>query len=123
MQLVVLRKLVPTISAHDSALAGHFADKRTYKRIKGLYFWSGISVDVRQWCRSCDVCFAHKVKPTRPHHAMQTDEVSEPVQRVALDILGPLNPPTSAGIRYILMVVDYLTKWAEAFPMPDQTAE
>jgi hypothetical protein len=45
------------------------------------------------------------------------------LQRVALDILGPLDPPTSQGNRYVLVIVDYLTKWVEALPMPNQTAE
>jgi transposase InsO family protein len=82
-----------------------------------------MSSDVRQWYRSCEVCCARKAKPTRPHHALQQDPVSEPLQRVAIDILGPLEPPTSAGNKYILVVVDYLTKWAEAYAMPNQTAE
>jgi hypothetical protein len=54
---------------------------------------------------------------------MQSDVVGEPLQRVAVDILGPLDPPTSKGSRYVLVIVDYLTKWAEAYAMPSQTAE
>lgn len=54
---------------------------------------------------------------------MQRQVVSAPLQRVALDIMGPLDPPTSHGNRYLLVVVDYLTKWVEAMPMKDQTAE
>jgi hypothetical protein len=49
------------------------------------------------------------------------DPVSEPLQRIAIDVLGPLDPPTDDGNRYVLVIVDYLTKWAEAYAMPDQT--
>ena len=42
---------------------------------------------------------------------------------MALDILGPLDPPTARGNRYIMVVVDYCTKWVEAMPMVDQTAQ
>ena len=45
------------------------------------------------------------------------------LQRVALDILGPLDPPIFRGNRYILVVVDYCTKWFQAMPMVDQTAQ
>ena len=37
--------------------------------------------------------------------------------------MGPLEQPTPRGNRYILMIVDYLTKWAEAYAMPNQTSE
>ena len=44
-----------------------------------------------------------------------------PLERVALDILGPL-PRSSRGNRYILVVADYFTRWTEAYPIPNQEA-
>jgi hypothetical protein len=44
------------------------------------------------------------------------------MDRWALDILGPL-PVTPRGNRYILVVTDAFSKWVEAFPLEDQTAE
>ena len=43
------------------------------------------------------------------------------MERVALDVLGPL-PVTERGNKYVLVVGDYLSKWTEAYPIPDQTA-
>ena len=39
--------------------------------------------------------------------------ISRPFQRIAMDMIGPLTP-TREGYRYILMVVDYATKYPEA---------
>ena len=44
------------------------------------------------------------------------------MERLAIDIVGPL-PETEAGNRYIMVVGDYFSKWMEAYPIPNQTAE
>jgi len=52
---------------------------------------------------------------------LQLHQVGAPLERVAMDILGPL-PPTRQGNRYILVIMDYFTKWPEAFALPNQEA-
>ena len=42
--------------------------------------------------------------------------------RVAVDVMGPL-PRTNKGNVYILSVIDYFTKWPEAYALPNQEAE
>jgi transposase InsO family protein len=53
---------------------------------------------------------------------MQVYNVGAPFERIAIDIMGPLPRPDS-GNRYILVVMDYFTKWPEAYPLQDQEAE
>ena len=40
--------------------------------------------------------------------------IDTPFQRVAVDIVGPLDPPTERGNRFILTMVDYATRYPEA---------
>ena len=53
---------------------------------------------------------------------MQMYHVGAPLERIAIDILGPL-PDTEQGNRYALIVMNYFSKWTEVHAMPDQTAE
>lgn len=43
------------------------------------------------------------------------------MERVGVDILGPF-PTTDQGNRYVLVAMDYFTKWPEAYAVPDQSA-
>jgi Integrase core domain len=38
------------------------------------------------------------------------------------DIVGPIDPPTSRGHRFILAAIDYFTKWAEAVSLKEVKA-
>ena len=48
--------------------------------------------------------------------------VGKEFDRVAVDVMGPLSL-TESGNKYIVVFLDYLTKWPEAFAIPDQTAQ
>ncbi len=76
--------------------------------------WPGLHVDVRKLCVSCPFCQKAKPASTQyaPLHSLPV--ISEPFSRIAMDIFGPLNR-TKKGNRYILVVIDYATKWLEAY--------
>jgi len=43
--------------------------------------------------------------------------MTEPFSRVAIDIVGPLNPPSDDGHKYILTLIDFATGFPEAIPL------
>ena len=49
--------------------------------------------------------------------------VDTPFEQVAVDLIGPINPPSSEGHRYILTLVDYGTRYPEAVPLKNATSE
>ena len=61
-------------------------------------------------------------KSQSPHYRakMLTDITGNTLQRVAMDILGPL--PTTESHKYVLVISDYFTKWAEALPLLNMEA-
>ncbi|CAC5405922.1 unnamed protein product [Mytilus coruscus] len=59
-----------------------------------------------------------KQPPSRAKSKMKQYHVGAPMERVALDIIGPF-PLSKKGNKYALIVSDYFTRWAEGYPMPD----
>ncbi len=104
-------------------MSGNFVYKCTLARARETFYWQGMDRDTRQYCYACTVCCGRKPRPTVPYHPVQRQVTTQPLQCVALDILGPLDPRTDSGNKYILVIVDYFTKWLCAVPMVDQRAE
>ena len=52
---------------------------------------------------------------------MQSIKTGYPLERIQIDILGPI-PETNKGNKYVAVVVDMYTKWPEAYALPDQEA-
>lgn len=44
--------------------------------------------------------------------------IETPFQRVGIDIMGPLKPCSARGNKYILTVVDFATRYADAVALP-----
>ena len=125
-QLVVpkeLRRQVMSVN-HESAFSGQLGAKKTEVRILPNFFWPGLRQDVIRFCRSCDVCQRTvkrgSVKKV-PLGSMPL--IDTPFKRVAVDIVGPIAPPSEAGHRYILTLVDYATRYPEAVPLKKITTE
>ncbi|XP_069110014.1 uncharacterized protein [Argopecten irradians] len=101
--------------AHESVMSGHLAAKRTANRVLSEFFWPGVQAEVTRFCRSCDICqrtFPKGRVPTAPLGDMPL--IDTPFKRIAVDLIGPLDPATDRGNRFILTVVDYATRYPEA---------
>ena len=76
--------------------------------------------DIEKYCRECTIC--QRTKPPAPSHApLTTVPIGRPREMVAVDILEV--PVSQHNNCYLLVIQDYMTKWAEAIPIPNQTAE
>ena len=106
---------------HTKETAGHLGVNKTLERVKDRFYWPGCTKDVKDWCRACDLCVSRE-RPTRtPRAPLRTYNVGAPLERVALDVLGPL-PDSDRGNKYILIIGDYFSKWTEAYAIPNQEA-
>ncbi|XP_021346945.1 uncharacterized protein LOC110446230 [Mizuhopecten yessoensis] len=110
--------------AHSSIMSGHLGAKRTATRVLSEFFWPGVQADVTRHCRSCDICQRTVPKGRVPMAPLGTMPlIDTPFKRIAVDLIGPIQPATDRGNRYILTVVDYATRYPEAVPLRGIEAE
>ena len=100
---------------HDSLFGGgHFGFDRTYQCLRQKYYWPKMYQMVLDYVKSCDPCQKSK-RSYLTHKAPLTNmPIAEKFERWHIDFLGPLTEAED-GSKYILLVVDSLTRWPEAF--------
>ncbi|XP_068245848.1 uncharacterized protein [Palaemon carinicauda] len=125
-QLVVPVKCIKLVLrlAHDIPVSGHFSHRKTFNKINEIFWWQGMTSDIYKYCKSCDVCqkssLVGKVKKAQ---MVKLPVISTPFYRVAIDLVGPISPPSEAGHRYILTMVDYASSFPEAVALKNITSE
>ena len=123
LQLVVPKRLRAEILtyAHDLPQAAHRGEHGTFGTVRSRFFWPTYRRDVKLHVRACERC--QKSKPRDPGRAPLTQvSAGEPMECCAMDLLGPFDPPTDSGNRYILVIGDVFSKWIEAYAIPNKEA-
>ena len=123
-QLVVPRPYVSKVlfMAHTHLLGAHLGMDKTRERVVARFYWPGVRRDVERYCQECAEC--QRVAPRGGERSplIPMPIIETPFERIALDIVGPL-PKTSRGHRYLLVILDYATRYPEALPLRAATSK
>jgi len=107
-------------ACHSDPTSGHLGFDRTYERLAQRFWWPDMWKETKHFVSQCS-CQVHKRAPALPFE-QHSVVVGQPWKVVSADHLGPL-PSNNAGHRYILVFVDYFTRWTIAVPVHDTTAD
>ncbi|RDY06831.1 Pro-Pol polyprotein, partial [Mucuna pruriens] len=93
---------------------GHYGSTRTARKVLdcGLY-WPTIFRDAHEFVSTCENCQKAGVAMNRRHEMPQQPiQFCEIFDVWGIDFMGPF--PVSNGYSYILLAVDYVSRWVEA---------
>ncbi|GFV30180.1 retrovirus-related Pol polyprotein from transposon opus [Trichonephila clavipes] len=110
--------------AHTSVFSSHMGPKKTLERIKYSFFWEGLRADVKKFCESCKECqLTRSVRIKDRSSSTPVARPELPFEVGNMDLIGPIDPPSLKGHKYILRLVDQHTRWGEAVPLTSLSAK
>ena len=125
---MIIRRCVPKSEqgkilqeCHASPYGGHFVgDKTAHKILQSGFYWPTIFKDCFEWVKLCDQCQRRGNISKRHEMPLHGILVVQLFNVWGIDFMGPF--PSSFGNIYILLVMDYVSKWVEATACPKNDA-
>ncbi|XP_048602322.1 uncharacterized protein LOC125581268 [Brassica napus] len=107
---------------HGSSYGGHFATFKTVAKVlQAGFWWPHMFKDTQDFVSRCDSC-QRRGNITKRNEMPQNPILEVEVFDVwGIDFMGPF--PSSYSNKYILVAVDYVSKWVEAIASPTNDAK
>ncbi len=108
---------------HGGKWGGHFGFRKTVLRMCNQYYWPRMHTNIFNACRSCRVCAMHSGHGfSLPVEIQSEHPPKELWYCLNMDILG-ISKMSSSGNKYMLVIIDKLTRFCILEAMPNQEAE
>ncbi|XP_074326812.1 uncharacterized protein LOC141664756 [Apium graveolens] len=105
------------VEIHTGICGEHLGGKTlALKIIRQGLFWPTIRKDCEDYVKKCQACQLHGNVNRRPTTELNSILSPCPFFQWGIDIVGPF-PKSKNQCQYIIVAVDYATKWVEAKPL------
>ncbi|GJY52549.1 reverse transcriptase domain-containing protein [Tanacetum coccineum] len=108
-------------ACHSGPTGGHYGANYTAKKVfDSGFYWPTIYRDAHDSVTRCDTCQRQGKISQRDEMPQNSIQVYEIFDVWGIGFMGPF--PSSRGNKYILVAIDYLSKWVEAKALPTNDA-
>ncbi|GJW88396.1 reverse transcriptase domain-containing protein [Tanacetum coccineum] len=106
---------------HHGPTGGHYRPNVTAKKVLDLgFYWTTIIKEAHTLVRLCKACQKTGNISKRDEMPLTNIQVCEVFDVWGINFMGPF--PKSYKFKYILVAIDYVSKWAEAQALPTNDA-
>ncbi|KAL5574095.1 hypothetical protein UlMin_023692 [Ulmus minor] len=93
-----------------------------HKVLRQGYYWPTIQADSLAFVQKCDKCQRFSTIPHQPPKELTPVSNPWPFAKWGIDLIGSL--PTARGqLKYVVVAIDYYTKWVEVEPLAKITEQ
>jgi transposase InsO family protein len=107
------RKVIEEV--HEGSCGSHSSGHNMARKILRLgYYWLKMETDCIEYVRKYHKCQVYADRVHLPANQLNVFAPAWPFSMWGIDMIGPITPKASNGHRFILVAIDYFTKWVEA---------
>ena len=108
---------------HGGICGQHLGARALAHKITRLgFYWPEMLADAQDYVKKCDRCQKHAPIVRQPPEKLTSISYPIPFAMWGMDILGPF-PMASAQRKFLIVAIDYFTKWIEAKPLAKITTK
>ncbi|EOY32243.1 RNA-directed DNA polymerase (Reverse transcriptase), Ribonuclease H [Theobroma cacao] len=107
------RRIVEEV--HEGVCGAHASGHKLARQaMRAGYYWLTLEKDCIDFARKCHKCQIYADRIHTPANSLHVLASPWPFSMWGMDVIGLITPKASNGHRFILVAIDYFTKWVEA---------